>query len=263
VGQERDKHHQDKQSTHGSEHPSQRRDINWPSVYPIKIEPATEDNERYSDEKKGRWKQIKIAKILNLITFGAAAVGLLGLAYLRGQLGIMKGQLDNMNDALKLQRQIAAAQHGGASVEIRGISIYHDAKGVTAGVQLQNNGSIEASQIAIASKIGFGDSCPSINIPSFENLEEGTNDTRLLPYRQKPEVANSPHRIFSPFPRLGLENSNVYIWGVIRYTDFWKVTITDPFCKFIPTKIALNSLPGTNGYVGCYVDENNQTKCYQ
>jgi hypothetical protein len=54
-----------------------------------KIEPSPEENRRHGKEQTDSSRQLKIALILNWITGVAACVGLLGLIYLRGQLGAM------------------------------------------------------------------------------------------------------------------------------------------------------------------------------
>jgi hypothetical protein len=75
--------------------PTCHYDMKWPSIYPVRIEPSPEDENRYSAEQLYKARQLRTARTLNWITGFAAGVGLFGLAILYGQLDILKGQLDH------------------------------------------------------------------------------------------------------------------------------------------------------------------------
>jgi hypothetical protein len=89
VSKKRHKHQQNKENAHGPEQPSDHCEIQWPSIYPVRIEQTAEDASRYSNEQKHRTRQLRVAVILNFITLGTAAVGFFGLLYLHGQLNQM------------------------------------------------------------------------------------------------------------------------------------------------------------------------------
>jgi hypothetical protein len=67
------------------EKPTYHGNINWPSVYPVKIEPSAQDDQRNTDQNNYWGRQLRIAIVLNVITGFAAIVGLYGLTYLRDQ----------------------------------------------------------------------------------------------------------------------------------------------------------------------------------
>jgi hypothetical protein len=52
------------------------------SVYTVKVEPTTEDKDRYADEKKFRHSQLSIGKWLNVVTAVGTLTALVGLVYL-------------------------------------------------------------------------------------------------------------------------------------------------------------------------------------
>ena len=86
MGKKRHKHQQNQENSPSSKQPSNHYNVRWPPIYPVRIEPTTEDASRYSDEQEHRRRQLRAAIILNFITLGTAAVGLFGLVYLHGQL---------------------------------------------------------------------------------------------------------------------------------------------------------------------------------
>jgi len=68
------------------------------SVYPVRIEPTTEDNQWKTDQKTNWGRQLTVAKVLNYVTATAAVVGLIYGA-------VNFGMWMTMKDANKLSQQ--------------------------------------------------------------------------------------------------------------------------------------------------------------
>jgi hypothetical protein len=98
------KHEEHKDASHDGKSADNRR-IKWPTVYPVRIEPAPGDAQKYGSEQLYKKKQIKLARCLNWITAGAAGVGLFGLIYLYGQLGAMREANDITRQSLTISQR--------------------------------------------------------------------------------------------------------------------------------------------------------------
>jgi len=92
------KEHQ--QGMKGHKEPACRDEMKWPSVYPVRFEPTLEDDSRYEEQKTNREKQLRVAKILNWVTVGAAIVALGGLVFLGRSLNIASDANKTARDAL-------------------------------------------------------------------------------------------------------------------------------------------------------------------
>ncbi len=93
MSKKRHHNHQHDKNTNSHDQPASHEPVKWPSPYPVRIEPSAEDDKKYADDQQYKERQINIAKWLNWITAGAAAIALAGLVYLNGQLEITKRQL--------------------------------------------------------------------------------------------------------------------------------------------------------------------------
>jgi hypothetical protein len=84
-------------------------EINWPEVFPVRVEPSKDDQQFQVGVSVDGGKQLNASRWLNRITAGAAFVALLGLTFLNQQVGqmktqsnVMKGQLTEMQTERRL-----------------------------------------------------------------------------------------------------------------------------------------------------------------
>ena len=61
LSKKRSKDEHNQQAAHDQEKPSCSHHIEWPPLYPVRIESSPEDKERYAEEKKDRKAQLGTA----------------------------------------------------------------------------------------------------------------------------------------------------------------------------------------------------------
>ena len=99
-----DKRKEHQPASHDAQ-PANHCEIKWPTVYPVRIEPAPGDAQKYASEQLYKKKQLRLARCLNFITAGAAVVGLFGLGFLYTQINVMRGQLSEARDEMRLSER--------------------------------------------------------------------------------------------------------------------------------------------------------------
>jgi hypothetical protein len=150
-------------------------------------------------------------------------------------------QADSMIDQLNLQREMARLDKGGAKLRIGLVAVYHDKTEMSFGLRLQNYGNRSARAMSICARTENKKPLPAtIQVKCF------TFDT-TIPNQLEPSVKvegvpyNAPN---FPLPTWFSATGKIYIWGVLKYTDYTGSDIRDPFCKEIPAHLIFDSPSG-------------------
>jgi hypothetical protein len=167
--------------------------------------------------------------------------------------GAAKAQSDAMSQTLALQRELARLDHGGPTLAVNLIGMYHwdREKRVKINIMVQNDGTkTPARQIAIAAKMDVRRPHQGWTSDEFKNgFKRTTDPAPLPPFDQKHETRYSENVISGTFRSetysgYKAKDAEIYIWGVMRHIEFGEVT-SDRFCKHIPAKVAFSGQDGT------------------
>lgn len=116
MSKNRNKGGQGNKGSNGGQHPSPPEKCHFgdfPRVQAVRIEPSSEDNERYANEQRDRTRQIGLSSNLNLITGVAAAISLLALGALYISLGISRTQANTS------KREFESSQRPWLTLQVR------------------------------------------------------------------------------------------------------------------------------------------------
>jgi hypothetical protein len=153
-------------------------------------------------------------------------------------------QANAVTKQLRLQREVARIEKGGAMLFISGINFSHEGRRfVKAGVEMKNNGSNAADQVRACTKV-------ELQEPSQVAVNKG-HCTAFFPpptYRQLPpvtpangNVGDTVKAVIKAQVPAGF-SGYIYVWGVMSYTDtLTDLPITAPFCKRISANLVLNN----------------------
>jgi hypothetical protein len=117
MSKRRNKGSQGHEGSNGGQHPPPPENCrfgDFPRVQVVRIEPSTEDNQRYANEQRDRTSQTGLSSKLNWITGVAAAISLLALAALFVSLSISRTQADTS------RRELESSQRPWLTLKVTG-----------------------------------------------------------------------------------------------------------------------------------------------
>lgn len=241
MSNKRNKHQGHQQATNRHENPTNSYEIKWPAIYPVRIELAPEDKERYANEQTGRDSQRRIGIALNIITALGTSVALVGLVYLFGSLKAAKTAAEIAQKTLLFDQRAWVGVQGAQD------AAFSIPDGFLVTVVFSNSGKTPAHNVQ--SSVGYRTSSTSVSGPTKE-------DIAALEFRPAQSIApqsrynmrigkkeagegETPHQkkgdsdLRAQLPDIQKGNLVLYYYGIIKYDDIFHIGHETQFCIYL------------------------------